>query len=82
MTAKPDRNAGARWKPPMWLLVADLFSVALLTLGLVLQFAPGSSVSALLTPQAKLPLLAVGGTGAAVCWVALMLSMLSARRGR
>lgn len=82
MAVKPNRNAAPRWKPPIWLIVADVLSLALLTLGLMLQFAPDSPVSGLLAPEAKLPLLAIGGTGAAVCWVALMLSVLNARRAR
>lgn len=82
MAAKPDRNAATRWKPPMWLLVADMLSVALLAAGLVLQFAPESPAAQALPPEARLPLLAVGGTGFAVCWVALMMSVLGARRGR
>lgn len=87
MAAKPDRNAanrnaGPRWKPPMWLLVADVLSMAVLAAGLMLQFAPDSPAAQALPPEAKLPLLAVGGTGFAVCWVALALSAIRAQRSR
>lgn len=82
MSARPNRNAAPRWKPPMWLLVADLLSMALLAAGLMLQFAPDSPAAQALPPEAKLPLLAIGGTGFAVCWVALALSAIRAQRNR
>lgn len=87
MATKPDRNAvnrnaAPRWKPPMWLLVADFLSMVLLAAGMLLQFAPYSSAAQALPPEARLPLLAVGGTGFVVCWVALALSAIRAQRSR
>ncbi len=82
MAVKPHRNAAPRWKPPVWLLVADTISLALLVLGLLMQFAPDASIAKAMPPEAKLPLLVVGGIGFALCWVALAMSVIGAQRSR
>ncbi len=75
-------SAPVRWKPPIWLLVLDVASLLVLTLGLLMQFSPESAVAQALPPAAKLPLLVIGGAAFALCWFALMRSVLSAQRRR
>ncbi len=69
------------WKPPMWLIALDFVGLALLGLGLAMQFAPDSAVARALPATLRLPLLAVGG-GLFLCsWAALALSIIDYRRG-
>jgi hypothetical protein len=85
MTQKPDIRLGPsaakpRWKPPIWLLVLDTFSLLLLGLGLWLHVAPQSGLAQALPAATKWPLLVVGGLLFVFCWLALVRSMLAARR--
>jgi hypothetical protein len=84
MAQMPDqstaRSAMPRWKPLIWLLLLDGFSVLLLILGLFMQFSPDSGVAQALPPAAKLPLLVIGGGIFAVCWFALTRSVIAAHR--
>ena len=86
MTQKPDRSPGRsaakpRWKPPVWLLALDSVSLLLLGFGLWLHVAPESGLAQALPVAAKWPLLVVGGSLFGFCWLALVRSMLAARRG-
>jgi hypothetical protein len=69
------------WKPPIPLLALDFLGVALLCLGLLMQFAPESAVSQTLPPTLRVPLLIVGGALFVIGWVGLILSLLNHRRG-
>ncbi len=71
-----------RWKPPIWLLVLDGASLLALTLGLLMQFSPESAIARALPPAAKLPLLVIGGAAFALCWFALVRSVLGSLRRR
>lgn len=68
------------WKPPVGLLAMDLLGVALLALGLAMQFAPESPLARALPPTLRLPLLIVGGAAAAMGWAGLVASLLAHRR--
>lgn len=69
------------WKPPMWLIALDFTGLALLGLGLAMQFAPDSAVAQALPATFRLPLLAGGGGLFAFCWAGLVMSLLDHRRG-
>jgi hypothetical protein len=76
-TARPARP----WKLPIGLLVLDLAGIALLALGLVMQFEPGSALARALPPTLRLPLLIIGGAVTAIAWLGLVRSILAHRRG-
>jgi hypothetical protein len=84
MAQMPDQStahsAKPRWKPLIWLLLLDGFSILLLILGLFMQFSPDSGVAQALPPAAKLPLLVIGGGLFGFCWFALARSVFSAHR--
>ncbi len=69
------------WKPPMWLIALDFVGLALLGMGLAMQFAPGSAVAQALPATFRLPLLAVGGGLFVCCWAALAMSIIDHNRG-
>jgi uncharacterized protein (TIGR03382 family) len=68
------------WKPPVWLLILNAFGMSALGLGLILHYAPESAVAQALPAEARLLLLTFGGATFALCWLALVLSILSLRR--
>ena len=70
----------ARWKPALWLIALDAVGLSLLALGLVMQFAPGSALGQALPPSLRLPLLILGGSLFAICWMVLAMSIIGHRR--
>ncbi len=68
------------WKPPLWLFALDAIGLLLLGLGLLMQFAPDSSVALSLPASFRLPFLAVGGVFFAFGWVGLAMSLLTHHR--
>lgn len=72
--------AKTAWKPPIGLLALDVLGVALLAVGLVMQFAPDAALAQALPPTARLPLLIIGGGMAAVGWAGMVISLLAHRR--
>lgn len=72
--------AKTAWKPPIGLLVLDVLGVALLAVGLVMQFAPDTALAQALPPTVRLPLLIIGGGMAAVGWAGMVISLLTHRR--
>lgn len=72
--------AKTAWKPPIGLLLLDVLGVALLAVGLVMQFAPDVALAQALPPTVRLPLLIIGGGMAAVGWAGMVISLLAHRR--
>lgn len=72
--------AKTAWKPPIGLLLLDVLGVALLAVGLVMQFAPDAALAQALPPTVRLPLLIIGGGMAAVGWAGMVISLLAHRR--
>ena len=66
---------------PIWLIALDFVGLALLGLGLAMQFAPDSAVARALPATLRLPLLAFGGGLFVCCWAALAMSIIDHRRG-
>lgn len=72
--------AKTAWKPPIGLLMLDVLGVALLAVGLVMQFAPDAALAQALPPTVRLPLLIIGGGMAALGWTGMVISLLAHRR--
>jgi hypothetical protein len=73
-------SAKTPWKPPLGLLALDVLGFGLLSIGLVMQFAPETSLAQTLPGTLRLPLLIIGGGMAAVGWVGMLNSLLAYRR--
>ncbi len=69
------------WKPPIWLIAADLAGFVALVLGLAMQFEPDGPIAAHLPPTLRLPLLLGGGLVVAICGLT-MFRQIQAAKGR